>query len=77
VFGVSLTEVGLLPPRRGKGKSIRGRVPEAKARGPECRRITDDNGRSLGAVQIEMPNEGEIELGTDAIEITGREESLQ
>jgi hypothetical protein len=39
--------------------------------------ITDDNGRPSGVVQIEMPNEGEIELAADAIEITGREESRQ
>ena len=29
--------------------------------------ITDDNGRPLGAVQIEMSNEGEMELAADAI----------
>jgi hypothetical protein len=37
--------------------------------------ISDDEGRLLGAVHIEMPDEGEIELGSDAIEITAREES--
>ena len=40
-------------------------------------RITDDEGRLLGAVQIEMLNEGHIELDEDAIEITAREEARQ
>ena len=39
--------------------------------------ICDDEGRLLGMVQIEMPDEGEIELAADAIEITAREESPQ
>jgi hypothetical protein len=39
--------------------------------------ICDDEGRLLGMVQIEMPDEGEIELVPDAIEITAREESRQ
>jgi hypothetical protein len=39
--------------------------------------ITDDNGRPLGTVQIEMPNEGEIEPAADAIELIGREEAQQ
>src|SRR5262249_5672904 len=33
-------------------------------------RITDDEGRLLGAVQIEMLNEGHIELAEGAVEIT-------
>jgi len=39
--------------------------------------ITDEDGRPLGAVQIEMSDEGEIELATDAVEITAREEARQ
>ena len=39
--------------------------------------ITDDEGRPLGEVQIEMPNEGMIELASGAVEITGRRESRQ
>jgi hypothetical protein len=38
---------------------------------------SDDEGRPLGAVQIEMPDEGEIELAAGAVEITGRHESRQ
>jgi hypothetical protein len=30
--------------------------------------ITDEDGRALGAAQIEMSDEGEIELATDAVE---------
>jgi hypothetical protein len=36
-----------------------------------------DEGRPLGEVQLEMPDEGMIELAPDAVEITGRQESLQ
>ena len=39
--------------------------------------ISDDEGRPLGEVQLEMPDEGMIELASDAVEITGRQESLQ
>ena len=39
--------------------------------------ITDNEGRSLGEVQIEMPNEGIISLGPGAAEITGRQEAQQ
>jgi len=39
--------------------------------------ITDHEGRPLGSVQIDMPNDGEIELPTDAVEITAREEARQ
>jgi hypothetical protein len=39
--------------------------------------ICDDEGRPLGEVQIEMPNEGMIELAPGAVEIAGRQESLQ
>ena len=39
--------------------------------------ITDDEGRLLGHVQLEMENEGEIELTEDAIEITARAEARQ
>jgi hypothetical protein len=39
--------------------------------------ISDEEGRPLGTVQIEMPHEGEIALAADAIEITAREESRQ
>ena len=35
--------------------------------------ILDDEGQPLGTVQIEMPNEGDIELAAGAIEITARE----
>jgi hypothetical protein len=37
--------------------------------------ITDDEGRPLGEVQIEMPDEGMIELVSGAIEISGRREA--
>jgi hypothetical protein len=39
--------------------------------------IADDEGRPLGDVQIEMSNEGMIELAPGAVEIAGRQESLQ
>jgi len=39
--------------------------------------ITDDEGRLLGEVRLEMANEGEIVLAADAIEITAREEARQ
>ena len=39
--------------------------------------ISDDEGRPLGEVQLEMPDEGMIELGLDDVEITGRQESRQ
>ena len=39
--------------------------------------ISDDEGRPLGEVQIEMPDEGMIELARDAVEITGRQEAQQ
>ena len=39
--------------------------------------ISDDEGQLLGYVQIEMPEEGMIELAVDAIEITARAESRQ
>jgi hypothetical protein len=39
--------------------------------------ISDDEGRPLGEVQLEMPDEGMIELVPDAVEITGRQESRQ
>ena len=39
--------------------------------------ITDDEGRPLGEVQIEMPNEGIISLVPGAVEITGRQEAQQ
>jgi hypothetical protein len=35
--------------------------------------ISDDEGRPLGEVQLEMPDEGLIELGLDDVEITGQE----
>jgi len=39
--------------------------------------IIDDQGRLLGAVQIEMRNEGNIELAEGAVEITAQEEARQ
>ena len=39
--------------------------------------ITDDQGRLLGAVLIEMLNDGHIELAEDAVEITAQEEARQ
>ena len=39
--------------------------------------IIDSAGPLLGAVQIDMPNEGEIELPMGAIEITAKKESRQ
>ena len=39
--------------------------------------ITDNEGRPLGEVQIEMPDEGMIELASGAVEITGRQEAEQ
>ncbi len=39
--------------------------------------ISDDEGRPLGEVQLEMPDEGMIELAPGAVEITGRQESRQ
>jgi hypothetical protein len=39
--------------------------------------ISDDEDFPLGGVQIEMPNEGHIELAEDAIEIIGRQEARQ
>jgi len=39
--------------------------------------ITDDEGRPIGEVQIEMLNEGMIELASGAIKITGRQEAQQ
>jgi hypothetical protein len=39
--------------------------------------ISDDEGRPLGEVQIEMPDEGMIELARGAVEITGRREAQQ
>jgi hypothetical protein len=39
--------------------------------------ISDDEGRQLGEVQIEMSNEGMIELAPGAVEIAARQESLQ
>jgi hypothetical protein len=39
--------------------------------------ISDDEGQPLGYVQVDMPDEGEIELAANAIEITAREESRQ
>jgi hypothetical protein len=39
--------------------------------------ISDDDGWPLGEVQIEMPNEGMVELARGAVEITGRRESQQ
>ena len=39
--------------------------------------ITDDEGRPMGEVQIEMSNEGTISLVPGAVEITGRQEAQQ
>jgi hypothetical protein len=39
--------------------------------------VCDDEGRPVGEVQIEMPNEGMIELVSGAVEITERRESQQ
>jgi hypothetical protein len=39
--------------------------------------ITDDEGRPIGEVHIEMPDEGMIELVAGAVEITGRQEAQQ
>jgi hypothetical protein len=39
--------------------------------------ISDDEGRPLGEVQIEMPDEGMIELARGAVEISGRQEAQQ
>jgi hypothetical protein len=39
--------------------------------------ITDDEGRPIGEVHIEMPDEGMIELVPGAVEITGRQEAQQ
>jgi len=39
--------------------------------------ISDDEGRPIGEVQIEMPHQGAIELPADAIEITAREKARQ
>ena len=39
--------------------------------------ISDDRGRPIGEVQIEMPDEGMIELASGAVEITGRQEAQQ
>ena len=39
--------------------------------------ISDDEGRPIGEVQIEMPHEGAIELTADAIAITARQEARQ
>ena len=39
--------------------------------------IRDDEGRPIGEVQVEMPDEGAIELAADAIAITAREEARQ
>jgi hypothetical protein len=39
--------------------------------------ITDDEGRPIGEVHIEMPNEGIIALVPGAVEITGRQEAQQ
>jgi hypothetical protein len=39
--------------------------------------ITDDEGRPIGEVLIEMPDEGMIELASGAVEITGRQEAQQ
>ena len=39
--------------------------------------ISDDEGRLLGEVQVEMPEEGMIELDPGAVEITGRQVSRQ
>jgi hypothetical protein len=37
--------------------------------------ISDDEGRWVGDVQIEMPHEGAIELAADAIAMTERKEA--
>ena len=39
--------------------------------------ITDDEGRPIGEVHIEMPDEGMIELFSGAVEIAGRQEAQQ
>jgi hypothetical protein len=39
--------------------------------------ITDNEGRPMGEVQIEMSNEGIISLVPGAVEITGRQEAQQ
>jgi hypothetical protein len=39
--------------------------------------ISDDEGQLLGEAQLDMPDEGVIELAQDAVEITGRQESRQ
>jgi hypothetical protein len=39
--------------------------------------IGDDEDEPIGDVQIEMSNEGMIELAPGAVEIAGRQESLQ
>jgi hypothetical protein len=39
--------------------------------------ISDDYGEPLGEVQLEMRDEGMIELTPGAVEITGRQESPQ
>ena len=39
--------------------------------------IIGDEGRPIGEVQIEMPDEGIIELVPGAVEITGRQEAQQ
>ena len=37
--------------------------------------ISDDEGRPLGEVQLEMPDEGMIDLAPGAVEITGQQKS--
>ena len=39
--------------------------------------ISDDEGRPMGAVQIDMSDEGTIDLAEDAIQITACEEARQ
>jgi hypothetical protein len=39
--------------------------------------ISDDEGRPIGEVHIEMPDEGMIELFSGAVEIAGRQEAQQ
>lgn len=39
--------------------------------------IADEEGRPIGEVQIEMPNEGMIELASGAVEVRGRREARQ
>jgi hypothetical protein len=39
--------------------------------------ISDNEGRPMGEVQIEMPKEGVISLVPGAVEITGRQEAQQ